>query len=115
MNFKMQKKKHNVLIQNCDLLSIPKGDRWNFTAEPFKVWHHGRSSYKIFEFKKNEKHRIMENNRISFQKKKRNVLASKLRPVKDFKWWTMTLYRSYVKSGNSLAPHNWAHTRVFTS
>ena len=62
------KKKHNVLIQNCDLWSIPKGDRWNFTAEPFKVWHHGRS-YKIFEFKKNEKHRIMENNRISFQKK----------------------------------------------
>ena len=38
------KKKHNVLIQNCDLWSIPKGDRWNFTAEPFKVWHHGRST-----------------------------------------------------------------------
>ena len=39
-----------------------------------------------FRIQKNEKHRIMENNRISFQKKKkRNVLASKLRPVKDFK------------------------------
>ena len=49
---KCKKKKHNVLIQNCDLWSIPKGDRWNFTAEPFKIWHHGRSSYKIFEFKK---------------------------------------------------------------
>ena len=40
-----------------------------------------------FRIQKNEKHRIMENNRISFlkKKKKRNVLASKLRPVKDFK------------------------------
>ena len=33
-----------------------------------------------FRIKKNEKHRIIENNRISF-KKKRNVLASKLRPA----------------------------------
>ena len=48
---KCKKKTHNILIQNCDLWSIPKGDRWNFTAEPFKVWHHGRST-KIFEFKK---------------------------------------------------------------
>ena len=46
-----------------------------------------RTKHKIFEFKKkNEQHRIMED-RKSFQKqKKRNVLASKLRPVKDFKW-----------------------------
>ena len=25
------------LFQNCDLWSISKGDRWNFTGEPFKV------------------------------------------------------------------------------
>ena len=34
-----------------------------------------------FQIQKDEKHRILENRR-SFQ----NVLASKLRPVKDFKW-----------------------------
>ena len=77
-----------------------------------------RTKHKILEIKKkNEQQRIMDV-RISFQKQNTaiiNVLASKLRPVKDFKWWTMTLYRSYVKSGNSLAPHNWEHTRVFTS
>ena len=43
-------------------------------------------NFQIQKKKKNEKHRIMED-RITFQKQKnRNVLASKLRPVKDFKW-----------------------------
>ena len=76
------KKKHNVLIQNCDLWSIPKGDRWNFTAEPFKVWHHGRST----KFSNSKKWKTQnygkQQNKLS---KKRNVLASKLGPVKDFK------------------------------
>ena len=60
----MQKK--NVLIQNCDLWSIPKGDRWNFTAEPLKFGTTGEAQN--FRIQKNEKHRIMENNRISFKK-----------------------------------------------
>ena len=59
-------------------------------GEPFKdwqkVWHHGRNT-KFSQKIKKEQNRTMED-RISFQKqnKKRNVLVSKLRPVKDFKW-----------------------------
>ena len=81
MNFKMQKK-HNVLIQNCDLWSIPKVTDETLQQSHLKFGTTGEAQN--FRIRKNEKHRIMENNRISF-KKKRNVLASKLRPVKDFK------------------------------
>ena len=41
--------------------------------------------------------------RISLQKNC-NILSSKLRPMKDIKMWSMTLYKNYAKSGNNLAP-----------
>ena len=69
-----------------------------------------RMKHKIFKLKKKKKWKAQNygrQNKLS-KTKNRNVLASKLRPVKDFKWWTMTLYRSYVKSGNCLAPYNWS-------
>ena len=60
-----------------------------------------------FQIKKSEQYGIMED-RINKLPKTRNcnVLISKLRPVQDFKSWIMTFYRSFVKLGNNLAPHN---------
>ena len=64
-------KNATFLFQNCDLWSISKGDRWNFTGEPFKVSQKFGTTDEAqnFRIQKNEQHRIMED-RISFQKQK---------------------------------------------
>ena len=110
-------KNRTFLFQNYDLWSISKGDRWNFTGEPFKVSQKFGTTDEAQKFSNSKKWTTQNYGRQNkFPKtKNRNVLASKLRPVKDFKWWTMTLHRSYVKSGSSFAPHKWVHTRFFTS
>ena len=104
-------------IVTSELWSISKGEKWNFTGEShlkFGTTDEGQNFQ--FQKKKNEQHGIMEDRIKNITKTRNcNVLSSKLRPVKDFKSWTMTLYRSYVKLGNNFAPHNWANTRVFSS
>ena len=66
-------KNATFLFQNCDLWSISKGDRWNFTGELFKVSQKFGTTDEAQNFwikkKKNEQHRIMED-RISIQKQK---------------------------------------------
>ena len=56
------------LFQNCDLWSISKGDRWNFTGEPYKVSQKFSTTDEAQNFRIKKK-RIMED-RISFQKQK---------------------------------------------
>ena len=58
------------LFQNCDLWSISKGDRWNFTTgEPFKVSQKFNTTDEAQNFRIQKKKKIMED-RISFQKQK---------------------------------------------
>ena len=110
-------KNRNVLVPKLWPLKHSKGDRWNFTGELFKVSQKFGTTDEAQNFRIQKKWTTQNYGRQNkFPKtKNRNVLASKLRPVKNFKWWTMTLHRSYVKSGSSFAPHKWVHTRFFTS
>ena len=70
---------------NCDLWSIPKGDRWNFTGEPFKVWQNFGTTDQAqnFRIQKNEKHRIMED-RIKFQEQKPQRSSFKITTYERF-------------------------------
>ena len=55
--------------------------------------------------------------RISFQKQTNATFLLQnydLWTISNGEKWNFT-GASYVKSGNSLAPHNWAHTSFFTS
>ena len=58
-------------LQNCDLWSILKGERWNFTGEPFKVWQKfGTTDYaQNFWIQQNKQHGTVED-RISFPEQK---------------------------------------------
>ena len=83
MNFKMQKKNTTFISKIVTSEAFQRVTDETLQQSHLKFGTTGEAQN--FRIKKNEKHRIMENNRINFQKKKRNVLASKLRPVKDFK------------------------------
>ena len=65
------------LFQNCDLWSISKvtDETLQESHLKFRKSLARRTKHKIFELKKNEQHRIMED-RISFQKQKKTQRSS---------------------------------------
>ena len=68
-----------------------------------------RTKHKIFQFKKmNNTESFMEYRINKLPKKKKTQRSSfKVTTCERFQMVNNTLYRSYVKSGNSLAPRNW--------